>query len=77
MPALFCTCFTRQKPSSTRTATASARVELGPHAFGLVASNTVKKGDVLGVAQLAGIMAAKQTANLIPLCHNIQLSKVS
>jgi molybdenum cofactor biosynthesis enzyme len=43
----------------------------------LLQSNQMAKGDVLRVAQLAGIMGAKQTSNLIPLCHNIFLSKVS
>lgn len=64
------------KPSSKRIATASGRVVLGRETFQLVAANKLKKGDVLPVAQLAGIMAAKQTANLIPLCHNVPLSKV-
>ena len=65
-----------QKPASLRTAAASAVVLLGPRAFELVQANQVKKGDVLSVSQLAGIMAAKHTSNLIPLCHNIPISKV-
>ncbi|KAK9803801.1 hypothetical protein WJX73_000757 [Symbiochloris irregularis] len=64
------------KPSSSRTAKASGRVVLGRETFQLVAANKLKKGDVLPIAQLAGIMAAKQTAHLIPLCHNVPLSKV-
>ena len=53
-----------------------ARVWVGEDVARLVAENGMKKGDVLTVAQLAGIMAAKQTSLLIPLCHNIPLSKV-
>ena len=64
------------KPNAPRTATASARVLLGPTAFSLVAANQVKKGDVLTVAQLAGIMGAKHTSTLIPLCHPLLLSHV-
>lgn len=65
-----------QKNETTRVAVASARVFLGREAFHLVAKNQIAKGDVLTVAQIAGINAAKQTANLIPLCHNLLLSKV-
>ncbi|KAF3787531.1 Cyclic pyranopterin monophosphate synthase accessory protein [Nymphaea thermarum] len=65
------------KESSKRTAIASCRVLLGEKAFKLVAANQIAKGDVLGVARIAGICAAKQTGNLIPLCHNITLSHVS
>jgi cyclic pyranopterin monophosphate synthase len=66
-----------QKPHTSRSATASARVLLGPDVFRLVAANRLAKGDVLTVAQLAGIMGAKHTASLIPLCHPITLSSVS
>jgi molybdenum cofactor biosynthesis protein MoaC len=52
-------------------------VLLGDVAYGLVAQNALKKGDALAVAQLAGVMGAKQTSSLIPLCHNILLSKVA
>lgn len=65
-----------QKPITTRSATASATVHLGAHAFKLVAANQLAKGDVLTVAQLAGIMGAKHTALLIPLCHPLSLSSV-
>lgn len=65
------------KAPTQRTATAAARVLLGPAAFSLVAANAVAKGDVLTVAQLAGIMGAKHTATLIPLCHPLLLSHVS
>lgn len=65
-----------EKAATVRTATAGARVVLGPEVFDLVARNQMKKGDVLTVAQLAGVMGAKHTSTLIPLCHNILLSKV-
>ena len=64
------------KKESTRSATATARVLLGHTAFSLVAANQVAKGDVLTVAQLAGIMGAKHTSTLIPLCHPLLLSHV-
>ena len=64
------------KPSTNRVAVASGRVYLGKSAFTLVHQNKIAKGDVLSVAQLAGIMAAKRTSDLIPLCHNIPISKV-
>ncbi|KIZ03156.1 molybdenum cofactor synthesis 1 [Monoraphidium neglectum] len=63
------------KDSTAREARASCRVLLGPEAFALVQSNSIKKGDVLTVAQLAGVMGAKHTALLIPLCHSLLLSK--
>ncbi|XP_062617967.1 elongation factor Ts-like [Saccostrea cucullata] len=65
------------KAETVRTAVACASISLGKKAFTLVEANKTKKGDVLSVAQLAGIMAAKRTSELIPLCHNIGLSKVS
>lgn len=65
-----------EKAVTLRTARASACVHLGSEVFQLVAANKMRKGDVLPAAQLAGIMAAKQTSHLIPLCHNIALSKV-
>lgn len=49
---------------------------LGPVAYGLVAQNALRKGDALAVAELAGVMGAKQTSALIPLCHNVFLSSV-
>ncbi|XP_033635338.1 molybdenum cofactor biosynthesis protein 1-like [Asterias rubens] len=64
------------KPSSSRVAVASGRVCLGETAFTLVQQNKIAKGDILAVSQLAGIMAAKRTTDLIPLCHNIPISKV-
>eukprot|EP00271_Cylindrocystis_brebissonii_P016931 TRINITY_DN4196_c0_g2_i1.p1 TRINITY_DN4196_c0_g2~~TRINITY_DN4196_c0_g2_i1.p1 ORF type:complete len:281 (-),score=18.69 TRINITY_DN4196_c0_g2_i1:454-1296(-) len=65
-----------RKEKTTRVAKASATVLLGPLAFALVSSNAGAKGDVLSVAQLAGINAAKQTGFLIPLCHPIMLTAV-
>ncbi|XP_054255221.1 molybdenum cofactor biosynthesis protein 1 isoform X1 [Indicator indicator] len=64
------------KPDSRRSAVASAIVCLGEKAFGMVRQNQVKKGDVLAVAQIAGIQGAKLTSQLIPLCHNISLNHV-
>ncbi|PNG70829.1 Molybdenum cofactor biosynthesis protein 1, partial [Tetrabaena socialis] len=63
-----------QKRVTTREAQASCVVSLG-EAYSAVAANSCAKGDVLTVAQLAGIMGAKATASLIPLCHNIPISK--
>ncbi|XP_050804484.1 LOW QUALITY PROTEIN: molybdenum cofactor biosynthesis protein 1 [Gopherus flavomarginatus] len=65
-----------KKPHSERTAVASAVVRLGEKAFGMVQQNQLKKGDVLAVAQIAGIQGAKLTSQLIPLCHHIPLSQV-
>ena len=62
------------KKESNRLAVAAATVYLGLEAFHLVKENKIRKGDVLTVAQLAGIMASKQTPNLIPLCHNIHIT---
>lgn len=64
------------KPSTTRLARAEATVQVGEKLTQLIADNQVAKGDVLTVAQIAGIMGAKRTAELIPLCHNISLSSV-
>ena len=64
------------KIASSRSATASARVLLGRQTFELVAQNQMGKGDVLTVSKLAGIMGAKHTSTLIPLCHPILLSDV-
>ncbi|XP_076920275.1 cyclic pyranopterin monophosphate synthase, mitochondrial-like [Bidens hawaiensis] len=64
------------KDISKRVAIASCKVILGKKVFDLVSANQVAKGDVLSVAKLAGITGAKQTSNLIPLCHNINLTHV-
>jgi cyclic pyranopterin phosphate synthase len=65
------------KPETLRTATARARVVMQPATLDVVAAGTAKKGDVLGVARLAGIMAAKRTSDLIPLCHPLPISSVT
>ncbi len=65
------------KPATARTATACARIIMRPETLAVVASGTAKKGDVLGTARLAGIMAAKRTADLIPLCHPLPISAVT
>ncbi len=65
------------KDISTRSATARARVTMQPETARIVAAGTAKKGDVLGVARIAGIMAAKRTAELIPLCHPLPIDAVS
>ena len=62
------------KPVTERTATARARVAMLPATLALIRSGGAKKGDVLGVARIAGIMAAKRTAELIPLCHPLPIS---
>lgn len=65
-----------EKPLSRRRAVARAVVRLGERAFSLVQQERMGKGDVLGVAQLAGIMGAKLTGQLIPLCHQVALDQV-
>lgn len=66
-----------EKDITSREATASATIRMAPETLKLIRDGDAKKGDVLGVARLAGIMAAKKTADLIPLCHPLSLSKVS
>ena len=65
-----------EKPSSVRTAVAGGRVLVGEDVFRLVEENKIRKGDVLSIAQIAGIMGAKQTSKLIPLCHDVALKGV-
>ena len=65
------------KPETTREATAKVRVVMLPATLAMIVAGTAKKGDVLGVARLAGIMAAKRTADLIPLCHPLPLAAVT
>ena len=65
------------KPATHRVAIATGRIEMQPATLALVESGTAKKGDVLGVARIAGIMAAKQTSELIPLCHPLALTRVA
>lgn len=61
------------KPATHRRAIAEARVRISGELHAAIADNAVKKGDVIGVARLAGIMAAKRTGELIPLCHPLPL----
>lgn len=65
------------KPDTTRIAEAEGHVRMQPETLALIMAGDMKKGDVIGAARIAGIMAAKQTANLIPLCHPLALTKVS
>src|SRR5256885_6121448 len=65
------------KPATERTAIAEGRVVMGRATLELILSGNAKKGDVLGTARVAGIMAAKRTAELIPLCHPLTLSNVT
>ncbi len=65
------------KPESERTAVAEGRVRMSREAYELVASHAVAKGDVLAVAEVAGVMAAKRTGELIPLCHPLSLDLVT
>jgi cyclic pyranopterin phosphate synthase len=64
------------KDVTDRTATARGSVLMAPETLQLIIDGTVKKGDVISVARLAGIMAAKRTADLIPLCHPLALNKI-
>jgi cyclic pyranopterin phosphate synthase len=65
------------KPETARTATATATVRMAPETLGLILDNRLAKGDVLAVARLAGILGAKKTADLIPLCHPLPLTGVT
>jgi cyclic pyranopterin monophosphate synthase len=65
------------KPATARVAVAEGAVRMTAATLALVTAGTAGKGDVLGVARLAGIMAAKRTADLIPLCHPLALTKVA
>ena len=65
------------KPRSKRRARAVGRIDLAPATVELVRANALAKGDVLAVARVAGIMAAKRTAELVPLCHNIEIEQVT
>jgi len=65
------------KPETDRTATARARVVMQPATLRMIVDGRASKGDVLGVARVAGIMAAKRTAELIPLCHPLPISAVA
>lgn len=65
------------KPVTDRVAVARGHVVMGADTLALITEGRAKKGDVLGVARLAGIMAAKKTADLIPLCHPLPITKVA
>ena len=65
------------KPATAREAVARGRVRLAPATLALVREGRVGKGDVIGIAELAGIMGAKRTSELIPLCHPLALSSVT
>jgi cyclic pyranopterin phosphate synthase len=64
------------KPDQVRIAKASGFITLQPETVRLIKENLVKKGDVITVAEIAGVQAAKETPRLIPLCHNLMLTKV-
>jgi len=65
------------KPVTHRTAIAAARVVMKPETLAAIQAGNVKKGDVLGTARIAGIMAAKRTHELIPMCHPLLITKVA
>jgi cyclic pyranopterin phosphate synthase len=65
------------KAATHRVAVASGRIRMQPATLALVESGTARKGDVLGVARIAGIQAAKKTSDLIPLCHPLALTRVA
>lgn len=64
------------KPVKQRTAVASGSISLSAETIHLIRENEMKKGDVLTIAEIAGIQAAKETSRLIPLCHPLQITKV-
>jgi len=65
------------KSSTSRVAIATGKISMLPNTLDLIIAGNHKKGDVLGIARIAGIMGAKQTSSLIPLCHPINLTNVS
>ncbi len=65
-----------EKESTVRTAVARGKVRMRPETVGLIVSDGIAKGDVLGVAKVAGIMAAKQAGSLIPMCHPLELTGI-
>lgn len=65
------------KSVTKRKAVAEGRITMNPETLAMIASGTHKKGDVLSVARIAGIMAAKKTSDLIPLCHPLMLTRVN
>jgi cyclic pyranopterin phosphate synthase len=65
------------KPNTHRIAVATGKITMLPATFGMIEAGTHKKGDVLGIARIAGIQASKKTSDLIPLCHPLALTHVS
>lgn len=65
------------KPATHRVAVATGRIEMQPETLAIIESGTAKKGDVLGIARIAGIQAAKKASDLIPLCHPLMLTRVT
>ncbi len=65
------------KAVTHRTATAQGFIRMHPETFRLIASGTAKKGDVIGIARIAAIMASKKTSELVPLCHPLPLTRVA
>lgn len=65
------------KPATHRIAVATGRIDMQPATRAIIEAGTAKKGDVLGVARIAGIMAAKKASDLIPLCHPLALTRVA
>jgi cyclic pyranopterin phosphate synthase len=65
------------KPATHRIAVAQGRIVMNPDTLAIILEGTAKKGDVLGIARIAGIMAAKKTSDLIPLCHPLALTRVA
>jgi cyclic pyranopterin phosphate synthase len=65
------------KAHTHRTAVASGRIEMLPATLALIEGGNAKKGDVLGIARIAGIQAAKKTSDLVPLCHPLALTRVA
>lgn len=65
------------KPATHRVAVAQGRIAMNPATLAIILEGTAKKGDVLGIARIAGIMAAKKTSDLIPLCHPLALTRVA
>lgn len=64
------------KPDSIRIAVATGLIKLSPETLKMIRENSMKKGEVLSISEFAGIMAAKKTPELIPLCHQLNLTKV-
>jgi cyclic pyranopterin monophosphate synthase len=64
------------KPVQLRIARATGHIRLNPETLSLIRKNTIKKGDVLTIAEIAGIQGAKKTSELIPLCHPLQITRI-